>query len=54
MLSDLTAFILDHQPHGKLVGDAGEPGRAATAMSSLPAQPVTDRAAHDPARGRGP
>ena len=26
MLSDLTTFVQDHQPHGQLVGDATEPG----------------------------
>jgi len=26
MLSDLTAFVQDHQAHGELVGDASEPG----------------------------
>ena len=25
MLSDLTAFVRDHQSHGQLVGDANEP-----------------------------
>ena len=26
LLSDLTAFVQDHQAHGQLVGDASEPG----------------------------
>ncbi len=28
MPSDLTAFVQDHQAHGKLVGGASEPGRS--------------------------
>jgi hypothetical protein len=27
MLDDLTEFVQDHRPHGRLVGDASEPGR---------------------------
>ena len=30
MLSDLTAFVQDHQAHGQLVGDASEPGPSGT------------------------
>jgi len=26
MLDDLEDFVQDHQPHGRLVGDASEPG----------------------------
>jgi len=26
MFTDLTAFVQDHQAHGKLVGSASEPG----------------------------
>jgi len=28
MFTDLTAFVQDHQAHGKLVGGASEPGRS--------------------------
>jgi len=30
MFTDLTAFVQDHQAHGKLVGGASEPGPMGT------------------------